>query len=199
MTEAAPYVSMIVATHERPDVLRVTLASLAVQQFKSFEVLVVHEPTERQDLVSEAKRVTLSFGERFRFLRAPERWNDFGNTAKWWATEVHARGNVIGHANGDNYYCPTYLSLMVSPFLDDVADFTYCNYVTHYLGYRGYSTAPTRGHIDGTGWLCRKDIVLSEKFEPDPDGKSHADSWFAERIAKKSRVAKLEAVLWMHN
>lgn len=190
-----PAVSIIVATHDRPWELVVTLASLKVQTFHDFEVIVVHEPSTYHN-VEQARQTTLGFGEQFRFEAYPERMNDWGNTAKHWAAKTHATGSMVGLINGDDYYCPLYLQIMSWPIRDGRADFTYCDFVTHNTRFQDvYRTKPEPAWIDGGGWLCKREIVADTEWNKEG---SSPDGTFAEAIAKQSRVEKVPGVLWMH-
>lgn len=189
----SPAVTMVVTVHDKPWDLLVTLASLKVQTLADFECIVIHEPSSMLD---ESKKIAESLDDRFSFRPYRQRVNDWGNTAKLWGAG-YANSAIVGFANADVWYAPKYLEWMSAPILRDDADFAYCNIVSHYTDYRPVDTAPEPGRIDGIGWLCRRNTVLSTPM--DSSCSPLADSEYAMKLSKRSRVAKIQAILAVAN
>lgn len=190
-----PSVSILIATHDKPQALGACLRSLQIQKFDDFEAIVVHEQSPK---MWESARVLNELKDnRFRFLSYPEDVNDFGITAKVWALEKSS-GGIIAHVNGDCYYTPVYLERMVEPIASGRADFTYCDWVTHHNAYRVLEAFPRLGRIDSGGWLCRRDVVEATPW-PSEQRKDCGDGWYVEQLAVGRRLEKVDGVLWVHN
>lgn len=197
MTLLSPTFSWTVATHEQGDRLLACLASMKAQLFQDFEVIVMHEPSPRID---EARRIVERLEDpRFNFVAYPHRMEDWGNTVKDYGTRHYAKGRFVGHSNGDNYFCPKYLSYMLVPLVQDEADFVYCDHTSHHFGYgvRPNTDPLGRWKMDGSGWICRREIVEATSFFDKE--MEYADGVYAECLAKKCRLKKIERVLWTHN
>lgn len=191
----SPLLSIIVATHDKPMALSICLQSLALQTFRDFECIVVHEPS---DYIHEAQNVVDALDDtRFRFCRYPEVVNDFGIQVKVWALEF-AKGYAIAHVNGDCYYTPVYLERMMKPIIDGQAGFTYCDWVSHKVGYRVLDAEPVQCRIDSAGWVCRADIVHRTPWPVDKRSGPAPDGWYVEQLTAQCRSEKVPGVLWVH-
>ncbi len=194
-----PLISIVVACHNRPVDLLSCLASFKAQKWKDFEILVVHEPSPMRP---DSKAVVDSLNDdRFRWFEHPTRHDDWGNTVKDYYGKHEAKGSVIGHANGDNYYTPVYLEWMSQSIRQGKADFAYCDYVNDHIGYlpvdvQRFPSGQLCG-IDAGGWLCRAEIVKTTPWEP--KNKSYSDAILADALTKRSRTVKVPHVLWIHN
>lgn len=190
-----PSVTMVLNAYRRPDNLRVMLACLQAQTMPSWEAIVVVEDGYRWDHGSSAVLDEYISDPRIRRLAAT-RAGDWGHAALEFGTK-YATGDWIGHSCDDNYYVPAYFETMIRAAEEAEAGFVYCDMLHHRHGYQRIVTRPEPCQIDRGGWLCRREIVQAtewpEKAHP------HGDGFFAQRLAGKTKVAKVNQVLYVHN
>jgi hypothetical protein len=191
----APVVSIIVATHDKPDALSICLTSLKLQTYGDFECIVVHEPSER--MRDSARVVDRLEDARFTFRPYSEDVNDFGVTVKVWALQF-TKGSIIAHVNGDCYYTPVYLERMVAPILSGHAAFAYCDWVSHHIGYEVLNAEPRQNAIDSAGWLCRRDVVERTPWPQEQRRGPAPDGWYVVQLVKSATPIKVPGVLWVH-
>lgn len=112
MLDTAPLISVVVATHNRPELLRPCLSSLLRMQYPRFEVIVVDnapadDTTER--LVRE------EFGPAVRYVREPTaglaRAHNRGLAA--------AQGRIAAFTDDDTLVDPSWLSALAETFAQD--------------------------------------------------------------------------------
>ena len=75
MSQANPFISIIVPTRDRVDWLRRCLNGIAEQTYKEYEVVIVDDGSSAE-VISAYKSMMTEFGDRFRLIKAnsqPER------------------------------------------------------------------------------------------------------------------------------
>ena len=94
ISNAAPWVSVCIATYRRPDLIRSTLEALRQQRFQQFEVVVSDNDPE-----SSARKVVAEFDARFRYIA-----NDVnvGMVKNFNRAISHARGEFIAMLADDD-------------------------------------------------------------------------------------------------
>jgi len=100
--------------------------------------------------------------------------------------------------NQDNYYAPVFLEAMLFEAQRKKVPFAYCNCVHSHKQWKALSTDLRRGKIDLGCFIAHRSIVERIKF----DKVTFSADWdFISRLiqASKSRVARLDATLFVHN
>lgn len=105
---ASPLVSILIPTHDRPDLLRLALDSALAQSFGDFE-LVISDNSESEASV-ELLRETVAADPRIRHLRCPSKNHYLEN---WLHALAAARGEYIAFLMDDDLFHPDKLARMV--------------------------------------------------------------------------------------
>lgn len=109
-SDPAPLVSVIVPTHNRPDMLAVTLQSILNQSFRDFEIIVINDAGQDVSAVigrCNAPNIRYLSHERNQGLAAAR------NTAL-----KAAKGSYIAYLDDDDIYYPNHLQTLVA-FLEN--------------------------------------------------------------------------------
>jgi hypothetical protein len=108
-----------------------------------------------------------------------------------------AKGEYVGFANDDVYYCPVYLEALVSSLLAHASDFAYCDLIHSHMQWKPMISQLKRGHIDVGNWLVKKSIAQQAM----PFGGEFAADWFfIERLIKLGmRAHKVGGFFFVHN
>lgn len=119
-----PKVSLHVPIHkEPPDLVIATLSALARLEYPDYEVLVVDNNTEDEDLWRPVEAHCSRLGERFRFFHL-ESWPGYKAGALNFAIgEAHPDAEVIGVVDADYRVEPNYLADLVGHFADPAIGF----------------------------------------------------------------------------
>ena len=184
--------SFIVSAYERPDHLRVLLASLKVQTEPNFEVIVMDNGGHRD--TAEVAWTFSRFDPRFRY--DPCCLKNCYESAN--AGAERADGTYFCFPSDDDYYVPQFLERMLRKA---PAQLIYCDMVydptTPDEEYTAIDVLPITGKIDKGGFLVRR-----ECFRPFPWERSQhvADGLLIESlIAAGVRPVKSPGVMWFHN
>jgi GT2 family glycosyltransferase len=121
-----PFVSVVVPTHNRPDMLCEALATVRVQTFTDYEIIVISngESATARDASCAAAR---AFDARYVTL-------DRGNTSIARNVGIQrARGPWIALLDDDDLWLPTKLQRQVAEAERTGADLIACDYVQFYL------------------------------------------------------------------
>lgn len=116
-----PLVSVVVTTYNRPELLRLALASIAAQTYRDIEVVVVNDAgTDVRDVVEQA--MALGDVKQWQYL-ANER--NLGKPASINRALREARGELIAHLDDDDEFLPDHVlaavnALALEPQLDAV-------------------------------------------------------------------------------
>ncbi|WP_371667097.1 glycosyltransferase [Streptomyces sp. NBC_00289] len=105
----APTISVIVATHDRPQLLRRCLASLLRSPYPAFEVIVV-DNAPADDAAQALLRET--YRERVRYVREPAA----GLARAHNRGLAHARGAIVAFTDDDTLVDPQWLSALAETF-----------------------------------------------------------------------------------
>ena len=191
--------TFVVSAYDRPEILRGTLISLALQSERDFEVIVTDNSLDGRN----AAVVADMRDERFRY----EHWSlrNCYKAANHGATL--AQGEYLCFPSDDNYYTPGFLETM----LKARADLIYCDMVYDPRActpedaldaklcesYRVIETKLIPGWIDKGGFLIRR-----SRFVPFPwrESLATADGFMIRDLLKTNpTTAKVKGVLWVHN
>jgi glycosyltransferase involved in cell wall biosynthesis len=115
-------ISVVIATHRRPQLLRCALRSLAEQTFSDFEVVVVNDggPSVRADLAPWRNLLALTLVE-LPESRGPARARNIGIE--------RAAGEHIAFLDDDDIFLPRHLAAADRALRGTGADFVYCGAV----------------------------------------------------------------------
>jgi glycosyltransferase involved in cell wall biosynthesis len=107
-----PLVTVILTTHERPEYLRQSMASVLAQSFDDFELLVCDDASG-----PETAAVVKSFDDpRVTHLRGEQNRGVFENSRDGY---LRARGKYVARLNDDDAWEPNLLELLVPPLEAD--------------------------------------------------------------------------------
>ncbi|WP_136514980.1 glycosyltransferase [Geomonas edaphica] len=144
----SPLVSVIVPTHNRPDMLKEAIQSILDQTMKDFEVIVVNDAGEDvSHLVAGfgSPRITCLTHDRNRGLAAAR---NTGIKA--------ARGKYIAYLDDDDIFYPDHLETLLSHLEASDCRIAYSD-----------SLQATQELIDGSYRVVKRDLVYSQDFDYD--------------------------------
>lgn len=148
VSKRSPLVSVIVPTHNRPQMLKVAIESILEQTFQDFEIIVVNDAGEDVSSVIESfasTKVTYLSHKTNKGLAASR------NTGI-----RNARGKYIAYLDDDDIFFPDHLNTLAS-FLEN-NDYK----IAYTDAYRIHQVITDKGYIE-TG----RDIPYSFDFDPD--------------------------------
>lgn len=145
----APQVSVIVPTHNRPEMLREAIGSILAQTFQDFEVIVVN------DAGTDVEHIVASFdSQKIRYL-AHE--SNRGLAAARNTAIRAAQGKYIAYLDDDDRYYPDHLATLVERLESDSCQVAYSD---------AYRVHQVRQGEDGYVTINR-DIPYSYEFDAD--------------------------------
>jgi exo-beta-1,3-glucanase (GH17 family)/cellulose synthase/poly-beta-1,6-N-acetylglucosamine synthase-like glycosyltransferase len=115
-----PFVSVhLAACNEPPEMVILTLDSLARLDYSNFEVLVVDNNTREERLWKPVEAHCAKLGPKFRFFHLPQ-WPGFKAGALNFALrETDPRAEIVGVVDADYAVDPQWLRRLVAHFADD--------------------------------------------------------------------------------
>lgn len=127
MVNAAPTVSVIIPTYNRPAYLREAIASVLAQSYPDFEVIVTDDASPEHASGETSQTVVNAFHDsRIRFRRNAANLGVARNVA---AAVQMARGKFISTLNDDDRWTPQFLEKLVAPLEADPAlVLAFCDY-----------------------------------------------------------------------
>lgn len=142
----------------------------------------------------------LAADRRFTYESTFERKKQFGHPHRQRALDIlTAQCDWVGLTNQDNYYCPSYMEMMLGEAYaaKKPVDFCYCDMVHSHRLWRPLSTRPAKSHLDLGAWLARSELVRQVPF--DRTGFA-ADGEYIDRLVKRAKgITKVNATLFTHN
>ena len=169
------------------------ISSLICQKYTDWELLLIHDGTNDLSQYITDKRITY-------IKRAREaKW---GHPHRQWALEQIKQGKFeceyVVITNADNYYCPAFLSSLLSGFTNGQVA-AYCDIVHSYTGWGVMQTRLQLGYLDCGGVVVRRDAAVAvgwKSFE-------HSSDWiyFSEIISRygANKWVKVKGCLFVHN
>ena len=140
MSNSAALISVIVPTHNRPEMLQKAIKSILVQTCRNFEIIVVNDAgVDVESIISE-----LSTGEDITYVRHD---SNKGPAAARNSGIAAARGKYIAYLDDDDTYYPDHLETLID-FLQRNAEYK----VAYTDAYRAFYRKKGRGYT-----LVRKD------------------------------------------
>ena len=156
-SEQPPQVSIVIATYNRSNVLRFTIASVLRQSVRDWEMIVVGDAC-----TDDTEQVVAGFGDpRIRFFNLPE--NSGEQTGPSNAGLRLARGRFVAFLNHDDLWFPDHLEHCLREIEQTSADLVFS---------LGIVVAP-----DGRRWL----LGASDSAWYGPHIQAPASSWLARR------------------
>lgn len=124
LSSTEPLVSVVIPTHNRPELLREAIASALRQTYRNFEILVRDNGS-----TDETRKVVQSFSDpRIRYHRHPE---NVGPTENVMGGCREARGQYIANLHDDDIWEPDFLEKLVPPLEQNSdAGIAFCD---HYI------------------------------------------------------------------
>lgn len=196
-----PKVSVIIPTHNRPDLLTRAIRSVLVQTYQDFEVIVVDDGMKER-----AEDVVAKFGDpRIRYLKNESSLGGGGARNRG---IVEARGEYIAFLDDDDEWLPEKLSVQMNVFEMAPKDVGFCfsavinvfhghEEVTHVedgvFDFRDIALRRFKGFLTST--LVVRKMVLNEVGRFDEFLPSHQESELIIRITRKYRGIALDQPL----
>lgn len=167
ITQEAPLVSVVIATRNRAEMLKVGMHSVLSQTWKDFELLVVDDGS-----TDETKEVVESFRDpRVRYLRQVQQ----GISAARNLGADESRGAWTAVHDDDDIMVPTRLAQQLD-FVNDSVDFVYGSFINfddetgqlqlHHGRNYGYGPALMSGFAPGhSTWLVRTELLRQFRYD----------------------------------
>lgn len=190
-----PLITMVIVAYERGPQLACLINSLRAQTYTNIEVLVYHDGPISPKTMEFFTHATHG-DDRFRLIVNKARQQKHGYPMRTQGLQ-EAKGDYVGFANDDVYYCPVYLEALVSNLLEHSSDFVYCDMVHSHTQWKMMISQLRRGHIDIGNWLVRKSLAVKAL----PFGAEFAADWFfiSKLIQLGMRAHKVGGVFYVHN
>ena len=194
MSKTETKVGFIISTFNRPEQLRVALASLAAQSIKEIEVWVADNSND-----SEARRrnhgLVAEQDRRFHYVHTAK--SDWCRAANQVAPMVKA--HWIGFPTDDAYYPPLWVEAMLTRVPG--ADLRMSDCQSDSLGSAWYHIIPAYPKLGGVvkgGFLVRRELF--KKFFIGPQAAAVADALLVEELVGKGvRWGKALGMIWILN
>ena len=166
-----PLVTVVIPTHNRPDLLHRAIESALGQSFRNIEVLVVGDACPAVDAVVDGIP-----DERLRHGNLIERASDLGATPRNYALKAMARGTLIAYLDDDNWWEPDHLASLVAEFRrDPTIAFAFSSFTV--AGQTIECRRPRRFQIDTSALLHRRLLVERFGYWRTPDEADYAHDW----------------------
>lgn len=190
-----PLISMVVVAFERGPQLACLIYSLKSQTYTNFEVTVYHDgPMSPATL--EHYRAAVGADQRFTLVENKVRQKNNGHPMRNQGLAA-AKGEYVGFANDDGYYCPVYLEALVSSLLENKSDFAYCDMIHSHQQWKPIISQLKRGQIDVGNWLIKTSFA---RQCPPFRNEFAADYFFIEEAIKLGmRAHKVGGFYFTHN
>ncbi len=108
---AAPLVSVVIPTHNRPDYLLQAVASVQAQTYANLQILVTDNSTDEASAAAMAP--LLAADQRISYLRCPEKDHPLDN---WLNGLGRAEGRYVSYLMDDDLFAPQKIERMVAVF-----------------------------------------------------------------------------------
>jgi glycosyltransferase involved in cell wall biosynthesis len=138
-------VSLIIATHERPGLLRRALASVARQSFPDIETIVVDDNGLGTHQQQQTGNVVAEFGG-MTYVANPK---NIGKAASMNIAAKLAQGEIIAFLDDDDEFHPDKITQQVARLESTQAAGVYCNYERTFRGNLYYRSSLKRGKDEG--------------------------------------------------
>jgi hypothetical protein len=203
---AAPRLSMIVSSFDRPEHLKLVLQSLKLQSSaEQIEVIVTdNSPTEIN------RGVVASMRTPFDLHYFPTKATCCYSAAELAAAK--ARGDFLGFPSDDDWFASEYCERMLKAADANSWDMVFCdclydpwtaitaNPPLEAGRYRILEANPVLGQVDKAGFIVRRSLFLEMEGFPQkvPGGSSGSDSAFVQAAAARCAWGKVPEVMWSH-
>ena len=203
-SSSKPAVSYIVSAYDRPQSLRMTLASLQCQTDPDFEVIVADNSEFQQQA---NRRITEDMRDvRFRHVNTGIHTTSPGWDCYWsaeWVVEHEAKGDYFCFPSDDSYYTPIFQEALLARARESRLDLVYSDmlYDRRRTGkYQVMGVQPVSCAIDKTGFLISRAVWIGFPTKPIERRSSCADGeMIQEVVARGARHGKVDEVLVVHN
>ncbi len=138
-------VSLIIATHERPDLLRRALESVSRQTFSDIETIVIDD----NGLGTPQQKKTAAVVAEFAGVGYIANPKNIGKAASMNSATQHAKGDIFAFLDDDDEIHPNKISLQVARLEETKAAGVYCNYERIFRGRLYYRLSFKHGQDEG--------------------------------------------------
>lgn len=203
-SSSKPAVTYVVSAYDRPQSLRMTLASLQCQTDHDFEVIVADNNPDLR--YCDNMYMTHDMRDsRFRYMNT-SRVFDVLRDCYWsaeWVVENHAKGEFFCFPSDDSYYVPVFQETLLKAAREFDFQLCFCDMLyDRRIGgrYSVLDVQPVSCAIDKTGFLIRRDVWIGFPTKPTELRSSCADGeMIAEVVRRGARHGKVAECLVCHN
>lgn len=166
--EIGPLVSVVIPTHRRPALLKKAVQSAFVQDYANLEIIVVGDACPDLDPASFASE------PRIRVLNLPVNHGAGGAVPRNYGIML-AAGGLIAYLDDDNEWTTDHVSSLYAEMRKTNAAFVFSSMAVEGadLGF----TSPSKGAIDTSCVLHRKDLVRLHGWWRDREEAGYAHDW----------------------
>lgn len=191
-------ITAIVSAYNRIENLRVVLASLKIQTYTDFEVIVAENSTD-ENIIRAHKEIIDSMKDgRFRMVICQK--EQCYSSAEFVVDIGEAKGDYLCFPSDDDYYVERFFEFMMAGIEDN--DIVLCNtlYDNDPVQNKNYyilEAQPKSCQVDKGGFIVKKDVFEKIKF-PGKGPSSASDGLFVEEVAKNGKVKVLQEIMFVH-
>ena len=138
-------VSVVIATHARPQLLKRAIQSVCGQKYPDIETIVVDDNGVGSALQHETQRVVSEFPE-VRYIVNPA---NAGQSASLNYGALRAGGDVLAFLDDDDEFHPDKIARQVARLEETQASGAYCNYERFFRGKLYFQSRLKRGRDEG--------------------------------------------------
>jgi glycosyltransferase involved in cell wall biosynthesis len=193
-------IDIIAVTYGHKEILKCFINSIKSQTDNKWRLYIIHDGINK-DLESELTSEGYLTKDKIDFIQFPSRTGNYGHVLRNWGLTNLVKNDYVLITNGDNYYTPN----MVELVLKQGGDFIYFDCVhshntpknTNKSDYGHMISKLERGQIDMGSVVIKTNLAKSVGF-------NHIDfaadwHYFNEVLQKKPKISKIDKILLVHN
>jgi hypothetical protein len=191
------FLSIVVVTYKRPDVLAVLMHALECQTQKGFDLLVMHDGPDMvtQRFIESHKN---NWAGRLSYFQSDFRHNDYGHSLRELGLEMVGAEYIL-ITNDDNYYAPRAIEHIEHVVKELKPDLILFDMVHSHKGCELMDTFPLGNEVDIGCIVVRRELAKNVGFG---DKSFAGDFTYIKNIISSCpdiKIVKLPKVLLVHN
>jgi len=165
------FVSIVIPTYNRPDLLKRAIESALNQTYPHFEVIVVGDKCPVMSNIMESYSDT-----RIKWWNLEENDKSGGTAPRNYALKMVALGKYIAYLDDDNYWLPNHLSSLMDCF-DQDPNISYA-FSSFYMGdIKIICREPKRGRIDTSAIVHKTELLHKYGYWKTQQSVGYAHDW----------------------